>query len=144
MSRRLPGNARGAPTLHLPADPSQRPQEGVAALLVQDTDRGGEVLSVVERHLAGELNGRKFHIRCIARVHCLTDAQLRSRLEAITGKTADTPRQFYTFRELETNIRDQIRKVTSHPWFEDDYRVRGFIYHVETGRLAEVDAEERG
>ena len=31
--------------------------------------------------------------------------------------------------------REQIKKVTSHPWIAKDIPVRGFIFDVETGLL---------
>jgi carbonic anhydrase len=36
------------------------------------------------------------------------------------------------------NVRQQIRKVKSHPWIPESILVRGFIYDVDTGRLSEV------
>ncbi len=67
-----------------------------------------------------------------------TDDELSARLERETGKMPVTPARFLAFSDLEQNVREQFRKVRSHPWIPDSLRVRGFIYDVDTGRLAEV------
>ena len=66
------------------------------------------------------------------------DEDLKSRLEQETGVTASTPETFHAFRDLKNNVREQIQKVKSHPWIPQEIQVRGFIYDVKTGRLAEV------
>ena len=63
---------------------------------------------------------------------------LASRLRSETGKAPVIPARFLTFTDLEENVREQIRKVRSHPWIPQSLGVRGFIYDVDTGRLAEV------
>ena len=50
------------------------------------------------------------------------------------------PTRFYAFTDLVENVRQQMRKVRSHPWIPESILVRGFIYDVDTGRLAEVSA----
>ena len=66
------------------------------------------------------------------------DEDLKSRLKQETGVTAATPETFHAFHDLEDNVREQIQKVKSHPWIPEEILVRGFIYDVKTGRLAEV------
>ena len=68
------------------------------------------------------------------------DEELASRLQQETGKAPVAPARFYAFTDLEENVRQQIRKVRSHPWIPAGIPVRGFIYDVDTGRLAEVAA----
>jgi hypothetical protein len=48
------------------------------------------------------------------------------------------PVHFHAFSNLEENVRQQIQKVTSHPWIPKQIPVRGFVYDVKTGRLKEV------
>jgi len=48
------------------------------------------------------------------------------------------PLHFHAFDNLEQNVREQIRKVKTHPWIPKEIPVRGFIYDVKTGRLLEV------
>ena len=69
-----------------------------------------------------------------------TDDDLRATLEQKTGVESDVPARFYTFNDLETNVRRQIQKVKAHPWIPETVTVRGFIYDVKTGRLEEVPA----
>ncbi len=70
----------------------------------------------------------------------LKDEELRSRLQEQTGAAAAEPAHFYSFTDLETNVREQMQRVRSHPWIPDSITVRGFIYDVKTGQLSEVQA----
>jgi len=71
------------------------------------------------------------------------DEDLTAKLEAKTNAAAVAPSHFHTFGDLEANVRQQIRRVESHPWLPDGIPVRGFIYDVKTGKLNEVVAEEK-
>src|SRR3989475_2675273 len=66
------------------------------------------------------------------------EEELVAKLRAQSDQAPVTPVPFYAFRDLEENVRHQIRKVRSHPWVPSDIRVRGFIYDVGTGALNEV------
>lgn len=68
------------------------------------------------------------------------DEELAAKLQQETGKVPVAPTRFYAFTDLEENVRQQMRKVRSHPWIPESILVRGFIYDVDTGRLAEVSA----
>ncbi len=70
-----------------------------------------------------------------------SEEELRSRLESKTGKSAVVPAYFYSFRDVEENVRRQIQRLHSHPWIPAQVTVRGFVYEVESGRLREVVAE---
>ena len=69
-----------------------------------------------------------------------TDEDLMAKLQHETGKAPVAPARFYAFTDLEENVRQQMRKVRSHPWVPEGITVRGFIYDVDTGRLSEVSA----
>jgi len=69
------------------------------------------------------------------------DEDLRSKLHAQTGTATVAPAEFHAFSDPEENVRQQIQKVTSHPWIPKDVPVRGFIYDVKTGRLTEVTSK---
>ncbi len=71
------------------------------------------------------------------------DDDLRRRLEQETGNSAVSPEVFYSFKDLETNVGSQIRKLRSHPWIPASVGVRGFIYDVATGKLREVAEAKR-
>jgi carbonic anhydrase len=64
--------------------------------------------------------------------------ELAAKLQKGTGKAMVAPARFYDFSDLEENVRQQMRKVRSHPWIPDNIIVRGFIYDVDTGTLSEV------
>jgi len=68
------------------------------------------------------------------------DEELAAKLQQETGKVPVAPTRFYAFTDLEENVRQQMRKVRSHPWIPESILVRGFIYDVDAGRLAEVSA----
>lgn len=65
---------------------------------------------------------------------------LAARLRGDTGKVPVVPAGFLTFTDLEENVREQIRKVRSHPWIPENLGVRGFIYDVDTGQLKELSS----
>ena len=68
------------------------------------------------------------------------DEELAAKLQRETGKMPVAPARFYTFTDLEENVRQQMRKIRSHPWIPESVQVRGFIYDVDTGRLTDVTA----
>ena len=65
---------------------------------------------------------------------------LARKLSKITGEAPVSPVRFYSFRDLEENIRTQVQRVKTHPWIHRDIPVRGFVYDVFTGQLREVKA----
>jgi carbonic anhydrase len=64
--------------------------------------------------------------------------ELKNRLTQKMGTAADSPAHFYAFDDLEENVRQQVRRVKTHPWIPKNIPVRGFIYDVKTGKLNEV------
>lgn len=64
--------------------------------------------------------------------------ELRAHLTSKMGTIASEPSQFYAFDDLETNLRQQVMRVKTHPWIPKHIPVRGFIYDVKTGALSEV------
>jgi len=67
-----------------------------------------------------------------------TDEEVRARLQQLTGTATVASVYFHAFRNVEENVRQQLQKVTSHPWIPTQIPIRGFIYDVTTGRLHEV------
>lgn len=63
------------------------------------------------------------------------DEPVRDRIAADRGVSVDLP--LLSFRDLEANLRDQVRLIQAHPWIKD-VPVHGAIYEVETGRLRPV------
>jgi carbonic anhydrase len=64
--------------------------------------------------------------------------ELRSHLAGKTNAVASEPARFYAFDDLEANLREQVKRVKSHPWIPKHIPVRGFIYDVNTGELREL------
>jgi len=92
---------------------------------------------IVSYHIGGT---REFMIINNTKCGMLTfkDEDLAARLERETGKSPIIPTRFPAFTDLQKNVREQIRKVRSHPWVPESLGVRGFIYDVDTGRLTEI------
>jgi carbonic anhydrase len=68
----------------------------------------------------------------------VNEHELRAHLTYKMSAIASEPAHFYAFDNLENNLREQVRRVKSHPWIPKSIPVRGFIYDVKTGRLSEV------
>ncbi len=64
--------------------------------------------------------------------------ELKKKLTEKMGTPAGAPRYFHAFDDLEENVREQVRRVKSHPWIPQHIPVRGFVYDVKTGKLSEV------
>jgi carbonic anhydrase len=67
-----------------------------------------------------------------------TDDELNAKLSASTGDASPAPMRFFSYKDPEENTREQLKKVTAHPWIAKDIPVRGFVFDVETGLLREV------
>jgi carbonic anhydrase len=68
------------------------------------------------------------------------DDELNAQLAASTGDASPAPMRFFSFRDPVQNTRDQIVAVRAHPWIAREIPVRGFVFDMHTGLLAEVDA----
>lgn len=68
-----------------------------------------------------------------------TDDELNAKLSALTGDPSPAPMHFFAFKDPERQTQDQIEKVRSHPWIDKAIPVRGFVFDVETGLIAEVE-----
>jgi carbonic anhydrase len=64
------------------------------------------------------------------------DEDVRRDLAQKTGRDLDIA--FLAFPELESNLREQVRKIREHPR-QKDVPIHGAIYDVECGRLNPVD-----
>jgi carbonic anhydrase len=67
-----------------------------------------------------------------------SEQDLRARIQNRTGTTAVAPASFYTFQNIEENVRHQLQKLRAHPWIPESVAVRGFVYDVNSGRLREI------
>lgn len=93
---------------------------------------------IISHHLLGTLEFMLInHTGC--GMLTFTDDALKEHLRQSTGADAAQPSHFHAFTDLEANVREQVRRVRTHPWIPDDIPVRGFVYDVRTGRLNEVE-----
>jgi carbonic anhydrase len=67
------------------------------------------------------------------------DHELAERLAKKYARPEEASRlKFYSFENLEDNVKEQVRKIKEHPLIPKSIRVSGFIYEVETGKLRPV------
>ena len=71
------------------------------------------------------------------------DADQRSRTCARGSRIAPGPPRlspafFYAFQDIDENVRQQLQKLTTHPWIPKTVAARGFVYDVTTGLLREI------
>ena len=67
-----------------------------------------------------------------------SEQDLRTRIQNRAGTAAVAPAFFYSFQNIDENVRHQLQKLHSHPWIPKDLTVRGFVYDVSSGRLREI------
>jgi carbonic anhydrase len=67
-----------------------------------------------------------------------TEQDLRAKIQDRAGTESVSPSFFYTFKDVDDNVRRQLQTLRSHPWIPETVAVRGFVYDVATGRLREV------
>jgi carbonic anhydrase len=67
-----------------------------------------------------------------------TEEELHERIEREAGLPANTPVTFHAFQDVAENVRCQMEKLLSHSWIRATV-VRGFVFDVANGHLAEVD-----
>ena len=67
-----------------------------------------------------------------------SEQDLRTRIQNRTATAAVVPACFYTFQNIEENVRHQLQKLRSHPWIPRNVAVRGFVYDVTSGLLREI------
>ena len=64
------------------------------------------------------------------------DDDVKDAIEADTGLRPSFALE--AFAELEENVRQSIRRIEACPFIPVKDRIRGFVYDVKTGRIAEV------
>lgn len=88
--------------------------------------------------LLGQATGRAF-------TSCKKSASMPSSFHAFRGQIEplDGPRDAKQTERLEWDVRRSMSSILNHPWIPtsgpDAITVRGFIYDVDTGKLAEVN-----
>ncbi len=64
------------------------------------------------------------------------DAEVKAQIEADTG--IRPPFALEAFKDLEQDVRQSIARIEASPFVPRKTNIRGFVYDVRTGRLAEV------
>jgi carbonic anhydrase len=72
------------------------------------------------------------HTRCA--MASASEAELRERVGASAGMDASWQR-FNVVEDQVAALREDVRRVTSHPLIPDSVKVGGFLYDVDTGLL---------
>jgi carbonic anhydrase len=67
-----------------------------------------------------------------------SERDLRTRIQGRAGTAAIAPAYFYTFQDLDENVREQLQKLRTHPWIPKVVVIRGFVYDVVSGLLREI------
>jgi carbonic anhydrase len=95
--------------------------DAIRSLVISQHLLGTEEVIVIEHTGCGMLTFR--------------DDDVRRDIAARTGAAVDLPLR--AFDDLDTNLRAQVARISSHPWIRD-VPVHGLIYDVESGRLRGV------
>ena len=69
-------------------------------------------------------------------LHGADEPSLRAAIAADTGH--EPPYAFGVFGDLDAAVRTALARVREHPFLPHRDRVRGFVYHVESGQLREI------
>jgi carbonic anhydrase len=67
-----------------------------------------------------------------------TEEEIQVLMRTKAGKPANIPVRFHAFKDVEKNVHEQLERLASHSWVQKQLILRGFVYNVKTGRLAEV------
>lgn len=113
-------------------------QEGDAHVI---RNAGGVVTDDVIRSLT--ISQRLLGTREIMLIHhtdcgmlTFTDDDLKQKILDETG--VKPPFSMETFTDLEVNVRESIKRIKISPYIPYKDQVRGFVYHVDSGKLHEV------
>ena len=67
-----------------------------------------------------------------------SDDDFRQGIEAETGQRPEWAAE--AFPDVDQDVRQSIQRIRRSPFIPHTDQVRGFVYHVETGELREIDA----
>ena len=146
---------------HAPRHASPVPKRGLVVLTCMDTrlekrtlglmtgeahmlrNAGGIVTEDVVRSLviSHHLLGTK-EVMVINHTDCglmkKNEEELRKLIVTRVGIDDARPYSFYSFTNIDENVRQQLHKLRSHPLLPRDFQSRGFVYDLQTGLLREV------
>lgn len=67
-----------------------------------------------------------------------SEEEMHALIEQKAGKPANIPVRFYAFQDVAKNVCEQLERLAAHSWVRKELVLRGFVYDVTTGHLAEV------
>jgi carbonic anhydrase len=67
-----------------------------------------------------------------------SEEEMHALIEQKAGRPANIPVRFHAFKDVEKNVHEQLERLASHSWVRKELVLRGFVYNVKTGHLAEV------
>jgi len=70
----------------------------------------------------------------------MSEQEMQKDIEQQAGVAASSPVCFHAFKDVESNVREQLKKLNAHSWIQKELTIRGFVFDVRTGRLKEVAA----
>ena len=103
------------------------------------TDDEIRSLSISQRLLGTEEIVLIHHTDC--GMLTFTDDEFKQSVQEDTGIKPEWAAE--AFGDLDEDVRQSIARILASPFIPNKNSVRGFVYEVETGKLREVDAEER-
>jgi len=111
-------------------------EEGDAHVIRNAGGRAADALRslVISQHLLGTKEVAVVHHTDCGML-TFKDEELRGKLKDELGQETDQP--FHAFSDLEQSVRDDVEAIRSSPLLTQE-SVRGFIYDVRSGRIAEV------
>src|SRR5437899_6390500 len=92
---------------------------------------------VVSHHLLGTEEFMVINHTDCGLMHT-SEQDLRNRIQKRTGTATVAHAFFYSFQNVEENVRHQLQKLRTHPWIPRTVAVRGFVYDVSNGQLREI------
>jgi carbonic anhydrase len=67
-----------------------------------------------------------------------SDDAFRQGIEAETGQRPEWAAE--AFPDVDQDVRQSIHRIKASPYIPHTDQVRGFVYHVESGQLREIEA----
>ena len=67
-----------------------------------------------------------------------SDDEFRQGIESETGQRPEWAAE--AFPDVDQDVRQSIQRIKASPYIPHRDQVRGFVYHVESGELREIDA----
>ncbi|MCO5315680.1 MAG: carbonic anhydrase [Solirubrobacterales bacterium] len=101
------------------------------------TDDVVRSIAISQRKLGTEAVMLIHHTKCGGQL--ITDDGFRAELREATGVAPSFAIESFT--DIEADVRQSIRRVRNSPFIPHTDQVRGFVYDVDTGRLAEIAAD---